>query len=95
MKTKTMNTNKNKGHMDNEVRAMPVGLEIHKDGITITPPPGTTYDQMIRVLQRQAAEEEQIIAIRKATGPAKGYAQWGDTIGFARAILNAAMQGDK
>lgn len=60
-----MNTDKNKGHMDNEVRAMPVGLEIHKDGITITPPPGTTYDQMIRVLQRQAAEEEQIIAIRE------------------------------
>jgi len=45
--------------------------------------------------ERKPLTDEQIIAIRKATGPAKGYAQWGDTIGFARAILNAAMQGDK
>ena len=54
-----------KNPKDNAVTDMPAGLAIFKDGVKIEPPPGTTYNQMIQALERQAAEEEQLVLIRE------------------------------
>ena len=65
-KDKEMNAKTNSSDpSSNTVTAMPVGLAVLKDGVRVEPPPGTTYEQLINALQRQAKEEEQTIAIRE------------------------------
>jgi hypothetical protein len=52
----------------------------------------TTSSKCAKQAKPQPLSDEQIIDLRKSTGPAKGYTLWADTIGFARAIESAATE---